>query len=284
MCRFVAYLGPDILLDELLYQPNNSLIHQSYHALERADPVNGDGFGVGFYVPDLDPEPALFVTIQPAWNYRNLRHNAPKMKSGCILAHVRAASSATVSEVNCHPFQYGELLLMHNGKVAGFKRMKRRIRERLSEETYQWISGGTDTEHFFALMVDRLIENRRNHVEADDIVMALRGAITDVMGLRDELEIEEDTYLNLCISNGRCLVATRFCSDRHKEPHTLYFSEGSRYTCESGVARMVQADPEERAVIIASERLSQEEGAFTPIPPNHFVTVQEDRAVEVFPI
>ncbi|MGH7601638.1 MAG: class II glutamine amidotransferase, partial [bacterium] len=77
MCRFLAYLGKPIVLDKLLYQPKNSLVHQSYHAQERKEPLNGDGFGVGFYVPEIDPAPALFVSTTPAWSNRNLRYNAP---------------------------------------------------------------------------------------------------------------------------------------------------------------------------------------------------------------
>ncbi len=47
MCRFLAYRGAPIAMSKLLYEPKNSLIHQSYHAQEREEPLNGDGFGVG---------------------------------------------------------------------------------------------------------------------------------------------------------------------------------------------------------------------------------------------
>ncbi len=36
MCRFVAYHGPPMELDELLYRPDHSIIDQSMHAEERA--------------------------------------------------------------------------------------------------------------------------------------------------------------------------------------------------------------------------------------------------------
>ena len=57
MCRFVAYSGLPLLLADLLYVPSDSLIRQSYHARERREPLNGDGFGVGWYVPEIDPTP-----------------------------------------------------------------------------------------------------------------------------------------------------------------------------------------------------------------------------------
>ena len=47
MCRWIAYTGSPVLLDELLYKPANSLVMQSLHSRLGAEPTNGDGFGVG---------------------------------------------------------------------------------------------------------------------------------------------------------------------------------------------------------------------------------------------
>lgn len=54
MCRFVAYIGPSILADDLLYKPKFSLVTaQTMNAGEMSVSVNGDGFGIGFYAPSL---------------------------------------------------------------------------------------------------------------------------------------------------------------------------------------------------------------------------------------
>ncbi len=100
MCRFVAYLGKPIDMGELLYAPADSIIKQSYAAREIEEPLNGDGFGVGWYHHDRTPDPAVFVSVTPAWNNRNLRYLAPKVRSHCIVAHVRAASEGDVAEAN----------------------------------------------------------------------------------------------------------------------------------------------------------------------------------------
>jgi len=73
MCRFMAYHGPPIPLDELLYQPDHSIIQQSIDAQEREEPLNGDGWGVGWYDPSLSPEPAVYREVRPAWNDENMR-------------------------------------------------------------------------------------------------------------------------------------------------------------------------------------------------------------------
>jgi len=78
MCRFVAYIGKPLVIDDILFKPENSLINQSYHAKEASEPLNGDGFGIGWYTHQIDLEPGLFTSIQPAWNNRNLKYLAKK--------------------------------------------------------------------------------------------------------------------------------------------------------------------------------------------------------------
>ncbi|MEK9660225.1 MAG: hypothetical protein VW644_00555 [Alphaproteobacteria bacterium] len=82
MCRFLVYKGREILMSDLLTRADHSLIMQSYHARERAEPLNGDGFGVGWYVPQVDPTPGVFVSTSPAWSNRNLHRLADKVQSG----------------------------------------------------------------------------------------------------------------------------------------------------------------------------------------------------------
>jgi hypothetical protein len=63
MCRFLCYLGPEIFLSDLLYRPRNSLILQSYKSKARKEPLNGDGFGVGWYAPQSSPIPGVFTRV-----------------------------------------------------------------------------------------------------------------------------------------------------------------------------------------------------------------------------
>ncbi len=92
MCRLMAYLGSPIIIDKLLYQPKNSLVNQSISAKEIEEPLNGDGFGIGWYAKEVNDEPVTFVSVNPAWSNRNLRNLAPKIRTDCFVAHVRAAS------------------------------------------------------------------------------------------------------------------------------------------------------------------------------------------------
>ena len=138
MCRLVAYLGKPKILNDVLVKPINSLVRQSLHAQESDIPTNGDGFGVGWYVPSISKEPALFKSISPAWNDRNLLHLSEKIESPAFFAHVRAATAGNVSHSNCHPFIHDAWMMMHNGGVADFKKIKRHLRHLLDDDLFSF--------------------------------------------------------------------------------------------------------------------------------------------------
>ncbi|MBX2945462.1 MAG: class II glutamine amidotransferase [Cyclobacteriaceae bacterium] len=282
MCRLMAYKGTPILLDELLYKPNNSLINQSINAKELEEPLNGDGFGIGWYTPAISAEPATFVSLNPAWSNRNLRNMAPKIQSNCMVAHVRAASVGEVSEANCHPFQYHELLMAHNGGVEHFSKIKRDLRAGLTDSLYNWIKGQTDSEHLFATLVNRLLTEHKT-VTAESVTEAFEYTFQRLKSLMMKHGITEEAYLNMVVTNGHFIVATRYVTDDKEEPLTLYHSEGSRYVVEDGITRMEAPKDDDEAVLIVSEKLTDGDH-WTLIPKNHFVIVEENLNVRVKPI
>ena len=115
MCRWLAYSGSPIRLEELLVKRDRSLIDQSLHSRQGATPTNGDGFGVGWY--EEDETPRLYRSTHPAWNDRNLRELAAGISSGLFLAHIRASTGTAIQETNTHPFRHGRCLCMHNGLI-----------------------------------------------------------------------------------------------------------------------------------------------------------------------
>jgi glutamine amidotransferase len=49
MCRWLAYSGSPIGLEELLHRPANSLVMLSQHSRLGVETTDGDGFAVGWY-------------------------------------------------------------------------------------------------------------------------------------------------------------------------------------------------------------------------------------------
>jgi glutamine amidotransferase len=283
MCRLLAYLGTPIIVDKLLYQPKNSLVNQSSNAKEIEEPLNGDGFGIGWYVPELHEEPVTFVSVNPAWSNRNLRNLAPKIRTECFIAHVRAASVGEVSESNCHPFQYRKLLMMHNGGVENFSKIKRKIREPLSDELYNWIKGQTDSEHLFAYLLNHLFSDPQVTVTPEAVMQAFEKTFADLKELMQANGIQEPAYLNMMVTNGAFFVGTRYTTHTGEEPLTLYHSEGGRYVVEDGISFITAPKDDDQAVLIVSEKLTEEKH-WTAIPPNHFVVVDQSLNVRVRPI
>lgn len=282
MCRLMAYKGTPILIDELLYQPKNSLINQSTNAKEIEEPLNGDGFGIGWYSKELSPEPATFVSVSPAWNNRNLKNLAPRIKTDCLVAHVRAASVGEVSESNCHPFQYKNLLMAHNGGVENFNLIKRKLREPLSDELYNWIKGQTDSEHIFAYFINYL-QNNHQKVTSDSVADSLENTYRFLTSIMLETGIKEAAFLNMVVTDGEFMVGTRYVSDATEEALTLYHSEGNRYVVEDGVTRLEAPEDDDHAVLIVSEKLTDGK-EWTLIPKNYLVMVEANQNVRIRPM
>ena len=283
MCRFALYLGPPITLDMLITRPEHSIVRQSFKSRMRIEPLNGDGFGVAWYVPEISPEPAAFRSIQPAWNDNNLRDLARLTRSSVILAHVRAATSGLgVSQANCHPFTAGRLAFMHNGSIPDFVSIKRRFQQRLSDESFLTIRGTTDTEHIFALFQDRYRDltagGRADGADpAEILAAALRETIAEVVQLIRSAGIVRTSHLNIAVSDGTAAVAARFASGE-TEALTLFVSAGRQFVCEETACRMVESDEAHRAVIVASEPLT-EDLTWKPVPANHLTLIRPDLSV-----
>jgi glutamine amidotransferase len=287
MCRFLCYTGSPMLLADVLYRPKNSLILQSYKARERKEPLNGDGFGVGWYVPEISPTPCVFTSLTPAWSNQNLRRLAEHVKSSCFFAHVRAASPGMrVAEENCHPFQFGRYLWMHNGGIEGFSQIQRRLRQSLPDHLYHAIEGTTDSEHAFAVFLNLLGETERL-VPARELGQTLVKTVeqlerwTEEHNLVAEVGILGPSYYNFAVTDGRSVAAIRYVSDQRLEPISLYYSAGQAYRCSDGVGQMIAGHPSEQAVIIASERLTEQKSDWVRIAPNHVLTVTADLEVAV---
>jgi len=267
MCRFTLYLGPPVRLSTLLTEPEHSLIRQSYHAEERSEPLNGDGFGIGWYAPRLWSEPALFHQITPAWNNRSLQSIAKVVASPCIMAHVRAATPGSdVNLANCHPFGYGGYLLMHNGHIGSFRKIRRRLIDTLTDEAFNVPRGSTDTEHLFAVFVDEIIRNgcpvdpgREDSSDgggAMELARRLSAAIERVLRLGEEHGDGESSFLNVAVSDGKHVAVCRFDTDPQESPESLYLLHGEMYEPAGRRFPERRPDDEGEAMVVSSERLT----------------------------
>lgn len=198
----MAWLGQDVLLEELLFKTQHGLIDQSLHSRMGAETTNGDGFGLGWYGGGEGP--ALYHSVAPAWGDVNLRELAAHVASPLFLAHVRATSGTAVQETNCHPFRHGQWLFVHNGVVGDFAALHRDLLMAVDPELFAFIRGSTDSEILFHLALTFGLER--------DPIGALEATLGLVEATARRHDLEPEVQASIGVSDGRRLWAVRYAT------------------------------------------------------------------------
>jgi predicted glutamine amidotransferase len=264
MCRWLAYSGSSILLEELLYKPDHSLIDQSLHARLGVETTNGDGFGVGWYDANTDT-PAVFRSIEPAWNDRNLREVAGHVESPLFLAHIRASTGTPVQQTNCHPFRYGRWLWVHNGLVRDVVHLKRELALAVDESLYPSIEGSTDSELLFYLALTLGLE--------DDPAEAVERMVGLVEEAGRRHGTEYPLQMTIATTDGKSVWAFRYSSEG--KSRSLYYSTNVRALREMYPERPRLQEVSDETRIIVSEPLVDLPGAWNEVPESSYGLVCE---------
>ena len=263
MCRWLAYSGSPVPLQELLYGPQNSLIVQSLHSRMGAEETNGDGFGVGWY-GDRET-PAVFHSIEPAWNDRNLRELADHISAGVVFAHIRASTGLPVQQTNCHPFRHGRWLWMHNGLIRDFHRVKRDLVLAVDAELYPEIEGTTDSETLFYLALTFGLE--------DDPPTAVQRAIGLVEATGRERGVEYPFQGTIATTDGECVWAFRYSSEG--KSRSLFFSTDVRTLRAMYPENELLRELSDESRLVVSEPLGDElPGAWNEVPESSWGVIQ----------
>ena len=265
MCRWLAYSGTPILLEELLYKPRHSLIDQSLHARFGVETTNGDGFGVGWYGVDGPPTPTLFRGTGPAWGDPNLRELAHAISSPLFLAHIRASTGTPVQQTNCHPFREGRWLWLHNGSIRDFARLKRDLVFAVEPALYPGIAGSTDSEVMFYLALTFGLR--------DEPVAAVERMVGFVESVGHAHGVAAPMQMTVAATDGDRLWAFRYSSERN--------SRSLSYSKEISALRELYPENEvfqrvsDETRVVVSEPVGELEGAWQPVPESSYLIVQK---------
>jgi predicted glutamine amidotransferase len=257
VCRWLAYSGSPIRLEELLVKRDRSLIDQSLHARQGATPTNGDGIGVGWY-EDAET-PRVYRSTHPAWNDRNLRELAAGISSRLFFAHIRASTGTAIQETNTHPFRYGRWLWMHNGLIREFPRVKRELAFAIDESLYPSIEGTTDSETMFYLALTFGLED--DPVNAVEKMVGFVEAAGRLHGVADPIQ------MTVATTDGRSVWVFRYSSER--DSRTLYFSTRmddlkALYPESEDIANL-----SDKTRVVVSEPLGDLPGVWNEVPESH---------------
>lgn len=306
MCRFLLYLGPEVLVSSVVIDPDHGMLQQASKAHDKITPLNADGFGVAWYVPSISPIPACFRDVSPAWSNQNLKQITRVSKSHCIFAHVRAASLGNVMQTNCHPFCYRNITFMHNGTVPYYKFIKRQMLQTLSDNAFQLIQGTTDSEMMFAMFVtifERITGEKNGSTDipfsekdhTDNLAAAMRETLREVHKFAldyenstaipdtiiqangaDELDGADLAYtkaigrLNLAVTDGKSIVSARYVCSDPSTAHTLYYTRGVRIEYKERKCCVAKCPNSQPMVVVSSEPLGCAYECEV-VPPNYMV-------------
>jgi glutamine amidotransferase len=264
VCRWNAYFGQPVLVEDLLFRPRFSLIEQSLHARMGVETVNGDGFGLGWYRDADDGAPARYRNVSPAWSDANLRDLATHIETPLFLAHVRATTGTPVQQTNCHPFRHGRWLFVHNGLINGFPVLRRDLLLAVEPSLFNGISGSTDSELLFYLALTFGLD--------DDPIAAVESAVGLVEAVAREHGIENAMQMTLGFSDGKKLYAVRYSTEGRSR--TLFVSEdgAALRALHPESERLQRMTGDDR--IVVSEPVSDLPGAWSEVPESTALIVQ----------
>ena len=261
MCRWLAYSGSPIRLEELLYKPAHSLIDQSMHARMGATTTNGDGFGVGWYVDG--GAPGVFRAVGPAWSDRNLRELAGHVASPLFVAHIRASTGTAVQQTNCHPFRHGRWLWVHNGLIRDFNQFKRDLVLAVDPSLYPAIEGSADSEVMFFLALSFGLEH--DPPAAVEQMVAFVEATARNHGVKDPLQMTIGT------TDGERVWAFRYSSEGRSR--SLFYSTRMHTLRQLYPDNPAFHEVSDDTRLIVSEPLGDLVGAWNEVPESSYGVV-----------
>ena len=162
--------------------------------------------------------------------------------------------------------------------------MRYSLVEHVRPELAQAIEGTTDSEWIYALVLSQL-EDPYGVPAARELADATAAALRILREVRATHGIDTSSPVNLCITTGRAVVATRFSFDYGWYPPedemletdlpfvSLWYAIGGEYAEGDEGWRMTAAAPP-RTVIIASEPLTADSANWLEVPEYSMLTAE----------
>ena len=264
MCRFFVYIGKNVILKQILWNPENSILKQSYkmtytpEVLEnrRNHLVNVDGFGILWY--KKDNLPYLYKSLKTPWSDLNMLEITKCINSKYIFSHVRAIKPGNnknyVNEYNCHPFRIKNYCWMHNGNICRKENLLDYIRKNVDIELMQKIKGNTDSEYCFIIFL-HFLKKGINNISFKLMQNCMIDTINKILNLVNN----DICSLNFCVSNKKITICTRYINSIEDPPSLYYFSKN-------------------KEIIISSEPIYKNK-KWILVPRNSMITITKTKKI-----
>lgn len=205
MCRVLAYIGPELPLENLLLNPPNSLVNQTLDP-ELHPELQLAGWGFAAWSEHLlKPEvPFLYRRPMAAFYDDNVEGIVPSLQVSTMLAHVRAAAynaGAVLADENCHPYSYKGTpwIVAQNGDLPHWKVLQRELLQHCKDDYLEQMAGTTDTEFLYVLLLS-LLEGDSD----DDVQRAFEQMLRLIVKAMQDLDLAGLAKLKMAlVSPGR---------------------------------------------------------------------------------
>lgn len=284
MCRFAAYLGEPVALEDLLYEPDGALVRQAVDA-ELMSLLNLGGFGLAAWdAGSLEPRTPLTYRVPSIPNFdRNLLVLARKLNVSALVAHVRGVvydSSQTVGLQNVHPFLFegASFALAQNGDLYDFGLMRYDLLDSIDPRLVRQIEGTTDTEWVYALALSQL-DDPYAAIGPEEAARAVSATLEILREARIRRGIATQSPVNLVLTDGHWMIATRyafdygwypddesfFAKEREHDFTTLWYSVGGPFGKRAD-GTFGMAPGRVSSVVVASEPLTKSTAGWLEAP------------------
>lgn len=139
------------------------------------------------------------------------------------------------------------------------------------------VKGSTDSEHIFALFIDKIA--KIEEVGIAEIKDGLLAAMAEIEELKKMEGVTEPSTMNLVLANGTSMIATRYVSSG-EESNSLYVADMGSYSCKDGLCQMSGGNS---ATLVVSEPLS-DSNHWQRVKNNHLIMVDRGKPSSIHPI
>ncbi|MGH7250029.1 MAG: class II glutamine amidotransferase, partial [Minisyncoccia bacterium] len=209
-----------------VYQPlitaENALVGQSKS--------HSDGWGMVYFEQGV---PHLVRGLKSAQEDTSFRRLAEGVSTNALVAHLRRATVGEVSLLNCHPFQFGRWAMAHNGNLPEFQAMRAKLTEELEPHFLSNVFGTTDSEIYFALILQELERSQiltEGAPAVSKCASAFRRSVEKIEMIYQKARVTGDLSLNVILSNGSVMLGFRYHRELNFNCDLPSIEEGQKVT------------------------------------------------------
>ena len=214
MSRFFAFHAnrPTRVDCRLVAEQNRLLAETHRDSLGRDHP---DGWGAGYFKaghPIIERNEGDGAIV--------FSRTAATVHSPTMIAHVRMGTVGVAGIHNCHPFRWGRWMFAHQGTLTAEASLRSELIQEMGEDFAGLIHGTSDSELVFHWLVSRLRQSGQIDAEGysdrEGMQGELGGLLGDLLHRNHQASPEQPAVLNVVLTNGEILFATRFGSAMYR--------------------------------------------------------------------